>query len=180
VRRLVALVAACALLGGAAAPEALAKPDRACRKAKTVKKKRRCAKVRRAAIPRAASERLSVFDPATPAPGNPGTPPGQHTPPAPAPIRFVSVRALEFSLTLSRPLVNVGAVTIELRNNGEDPHNLIVSPDDGSHTPLATWADADPATVARKTVTLAAGRYQLWCSLLDHESRGMTVDLVVE
>jgi hypothetical protein len=180
VSRLVALVAACALVGASAAPDALAKPQRGCGKAKVVKKKKRCAKVRRAAIPRAAAERLSAFDPASPAPGNPGTPPGPGTPPAPSPIRFVSVRALEYSLTLSRPLVNAGAVTIELRNNGEDPHNLIVSPDDGSHAPLATWADADPATVARKTVTLAAGRYQLWCSLLDHEARGMTVDLVVE
>ena len=69
---------------------------------------------------------------------------------------------------------------VELRNSGEDPHNLVISPDDDSHTPLASWTDTDPGTTLRKSVTLAAGRYQLWCSLLDHEQQGMSVDLVVQ
>ena len=76
-----------------------------------------------------------VTDPGGPAPGT--DPPPTSTPDAPAPPRFVSVAAREFSLTLSRPLVGAGAVTVELRNSGEDPHNLVVSPD-GTHSPLAT------------------------------------------
>jgi hypothetical protein len=147
----------------------------------------RCARVLHALTPRPPGERLTALPDPTPlklvAPGSPPAgdgAPGTPAPPPPPAIRFVSVRALEYSFTLSRPLVNAGAVTIELRNNGEDPHNLIVSPDDGSHTPLASWPDTGPGAYLRQSVALAPGRYQLWCSLLDHEARGMTADLVVE
>jgi len=40
----------------------------------------------------------------------------------------VSVAAREWTFTLSRPVVAAGSVTVELRNVGEDPHNLVVSP----------------------------------------------------
>jgi hypothetical protein len=178
-----ALAGALAVPGTAAAKRdserPAAKPRQACPKAK---KQRRCARIQRRAKARPAAERLVAVGP--PAPGAPGSGPGgsggepggSTTPPA----WSVSVDAREFSLTLSRPLVNAGTVRIELRNVGEDPHNLIVSPDDGSHAPLATWPDTGPGGIQRKYVTLAAGRYQLWCSLLDHEAQGMTVDLVVE
>ena len=32
--------------------------------------------------------------------------------------------------------VAAGRVTVELRNVGEDPHDLVIGPDDGTHTPL--------------------------------------------
>ena len=68
-------------------------------------------------------------------------------PPSRRPIQrcasFVSVGAKEFSLTLSRPLVGKGSVRVELRNNGEDPHNLVVSPE-GTHTPLASLLHGRP------------------------------------
>ena len=103
------------------------------------------------------------------------------TPPAPDPVlaSFVSVAAKEFSLTLSRPLVGKGSVRVELRNNGEDPHNLVVSPD-GTHTPLASFSPLDPGTYERRSVTLDPGRYQLWCSLEGHEAKGMSVTLRVQ
>jgi hypothetical protein len=92
---------------------------------------------------------------------------------------FVSVAAREFSLTLSRPLVGKGSVRVELRNNGEDPHNLVVSPE-GTHTPLSSFSTLGPGTYERRSVTLAPGRYQLWCSLEGHEAKGMSVTLRVE
>ena len=113
-------------------------------------------------------------DPA-PAPGQPGTP----TPDAPALPRFVSVAAREYSLTLSRPLVGAGAVTVELRNSGEDPHNLVVSPE-GTQAPLASFSEIGPGTYERRSVTLAPGRYQLWCSLESHENLGMSSTLNVQ
>jgi hypothetical protein len=97
----------------------------------------------------------------------------------PALPTFVSVAAREFSLTLSRPLVGAGSVRIELRNVGEDPHNLVVSPD-GTHTPLTSFSMLDPGVYERRSVTLTAGRYQLWCSLEGHEALGMSVALRVE
>jgi hypothetical protein len=97
----------------------------------------------------------------------------------PALPSFVSVAAKEFSLTLSRPLVGAGGVRVELRNVGEDTHNLIVSPE-GTHTPLASFSTLDPGLYERRTVSLAPGRYQLWCSLESHEGLGMSVTLRVE
>jgi hypothetical protein len=123
-------------------------------------------------LARASSDRLvDLSRPAAPAP----------TPPAPDPVlaSFVSVAAREFSLTLSRPLVGKGSVRVELRNNGEDPHNLVVSAE-GTHTPLASFSTLDPGTYERRSVTLDPGRYQLWCSLEGHEANGMSVTLRVQ
>ena len=114
-----------------------------------------------------------------PAPGPGPGQPGGSAPEAPALSRFVSVAAREFSLTLSRPLVGAGAVTVELRNNGEDPHNLVVSPE-GTYTPLASFSEIGPGTYERRAVTLAPGRYQLWCSLEFHEGLGMGTTLNVQ
>jgi hypothetical protein len=126
-------------------------------------------------VARASKERLvDLVRPATPPPGPPT--PG---PPPPALPSFVSVAAREFSLTLSRPLVGAGSVRIELRNNGEDPHNLVVSPE-SSHSPLGSFSTLDPGLYERRTVALAPGRYQLWCSLEGHEALGMSVTLRVQ
>jgi hypothetical protein len=121
---------------------------------------------------RSSNDRLvDLTQPAAPAP----------TPPAPDPVlaAFVSVAAREFSLTLSRPLVGKGTVRVELRNNGEDPHNLVVSPE-GTHTPLASFSTLGPGTYERRSVTLDPGRYRLWCSLEGHEAKGMSVTLRVQ
>lgn len=139
----------------------------------------RCAVLKRVKVREPLAERLmpqSTVGLESPAGGTPG---GGGGTPTPLP-RSVSVSAREFYFTLSREWVAAGPVSIELRNVGEDPHNLVVSPDDGSHLPLASWADTDPGARDRKSVTLAAGRYQLWCSLPDHEQQGMSVDLVVQ
>jgi hypothetical protein len=127
-------------------------------------------------VARASAERLVDLSlPASPGPQQPEQPaPG--TTPLPS---FVSVAAREFSLTLSRPLVGAGSVRVELRNNGEDPHNLVVSPE-GTHTALDTFSDTGPGLYERRTLTLAPGRYQLWCSLEFHEGLGMSVTLRVQ
>jgi hypothetical protein len=125
-------------------------------------------------LARASNERLvDLAQPRAPAPPPPLPPPG------PALPSFVSVAAKEFSLTLSRPLVGKGSVRIELRNNGEDPHNLVVSPE-GTHSPLESFSTLDSGTYERRSITLGAGRYQLWCSLEGHEAKGMKVTLRVE
>lgn len=129
-------------------------------------------------------ERLLGVGPGPSTDPGPGSTPGPEEPQSPAPgtpapPRFVSVAAREFSLTLSRPLVGTGAVTVELRNNGEDPHNLVVSPE-GTHSPLASFSEIDPGTYERRYVTLAPGRYQLWCSLEFHEGLGMSTTLRVQ
>jgi hypothetical protein len=121
---------------------------------------------------RASADRLvDLTRPSSPAP--------QPQDPAPTLPAFVSVGAKEFSLTLSRPLVGKGSVRVELRNNGEDPHNLVVSPE-GTHTPLVSFSTLGPGTYERHTLALDPGSYQLWCSLEGHEARGMGVTLRVQ
>jgi hypothetical protein len=149
-------------------------------KKKKCTKRHRCATVRRARLARrAAAESLTDARPLMyggPAPKRDRPPEEPGTPALPS---FVSVAAKEFSLTLSRPLVGAGSVRIELRNSGEDPHNLVVSPE-GTHTPLASFSELDPGAYERRSVTLSPGRYQLWCSLEFHEGYGMSVSLRVQ
>jgi plastocyanin len=185
--RALAGIAALALAAGlpsTAAPAVARAP--AAKPAKQVKRlcpaRARCAVLRRHRRPLAGRplERLLGVGPGpstepAPAPGQPGTP----TPDAPALPRSVSVAAREYSLTPSRPLVGAGAVTVELRNSGEDPHNLVVSPE-GTHTALASFSEIGPGTYERRSVTLAPGRYQLWCSLEAHETLGMSTTLTVQ
>jgi hypothetical protein len=158
---------------------------RRCRRVARPRRAPRCAVFGRRMVRTSLAERLVPGRPASPAPGGGGseTPAGGSDGgpgTAPSLARFVSVAAREWSLTLSRPIVGAGAVTVELRNLGEDPHNLIVSPDDGIRLALAIWPDADPGTTMRQGVELGAGDYRLWCSLEGHEALGMSVRLRVE
>ena len=152
---------------------------------KVCKQRARCAVIRHRRKPAALRrlERLLGVGPGPSSDAGPGSPPAPEQPTpdpgTPAPPRFVSVAAREFSLTLSRPLVGAGAVTVELRNNGEDPHNLVVSPE-GTHDSLSTFSEIGPGTYERRSVTLAPGRYQLWCSLEFHEGLGMSTALRVQ
>jgi hypothetical protein len=174
----VAVLALVALLAVAALglPAGASGGKRAKRATDRCVKRMRCAKVRRLVTRPSYGERLlDVSAPVAPSPQDPQAPPPSD-PPLPT---FVSAAAREFSLTLSRPLVGAGNVRIELRNSGEDPHNLVVSPD-GTHTPLAAFSTLDPGLYERRTVELAPGRYQLWCSLEGHEAKGMSVTLRVQ
>jgi hypothetical protein len=138
---------------------------------------RRCGKRRHRQRRRQAQDRPPLTSPVLPGEGGGSTPggPGPQTPLS----RYVSVSAREWSLTLSRPLVGAGKVTVELRNVGEDPHDLVLSPDDGSHTPLASFPETGSGGLTKLGVTLPAGRYLLWCSLPGHEALGMRAKLQV-
>jgi hypothetical protein len=94
--------------------------------------------------------------------------------------RYLSVSAREFRLTLSRPALAAGTDIVELRNQGEDPHNLVLSPDDGSHTPIAAFPSSPSGSISAQTVGLSPGRYYLFCSLAGHEALGMHATLRVQ
>ncbi|HXQ89018.1 MAG TPA: plastocyanin/azurin family copper-binding protein [Solirubrobacterales bacterium] len=102
-------------------------------------------------------------------------------PPAPEPepeANRLAVKAAEFYFVLSRPSVKPGAVTIELNNQGEDPHNLNLQLEGGSGEPLQIpETDSEERSIA--SFDLPAGEYKLWCSLPEHEEKGMTATLQV-
>jgi hypothetical protein len=118
-----------------------------------------------------------------------GIPPASLPSPAPAPEveslpRAVSAAADDatpeaFSFTLSRRYVVSGNVTVELNNRaGQDAHNLKVRPI-GSEEEGLEVGEAGPGENRVAHLELAAGTYQLYCSLPQHEEWGMSVDLEV-
>jgi len=119
-----------------------------------------------------------VAPPAAP-PDAPNQPGGEPEPPP----RRVSVKADDatpeaFSFSLSRPFVVSGDITVELNNQGQDPHNLNLRPAGSESAPLEVGeAGPDESRVAH--FSLSPGVYQLWCSLPQHEEWGMSVDLEV-
>jgi Sulfocyanin (SoxE) domain len=117
--------------------------------------------------------------PPAPGPGTPGSPSAPGGPPPAQPLAdYVAVTASEWRLALSRPLVGAGLVTVELRNAGEDPHDLVVAPEGGG-APAHHFPETDPGVYTAAGMQLAAGRYTLFCSLPGHAEAGMTAALQV-
>ncbi|HEX5990777.1 MAG TPA: plastocyanin/azurin family copper-binding protein [Solirubrobacterales bacterium] len=107
--------------------------------------------------------------------------PAPPAPPAPEPepeANRLGVAAREFYFVLSRPSVKPGTVMIELNNQGEDPHNLNLQLEGDAGEPLQIpETDSEERNVA--SFDLPAGKYKLWCSLPEHEEKGMAATLQV-
>lgn len=91
----------------------------------------------------------------------------------------LAVKGAEYYFVLSRPSVKAGGVTIELNNQGEDPHNLNIRLEGSGEEPQQI-AETDSGERAVATFDLPPGKYRLWCSLPEHEELGMETKLVVE
>jgi plastocyanin len=90
----------------------------------------------------------------------------------------VQVIAVEYHFTLSRTTVPAGKVVFDFVNHGQDEHNLHVLPGEG---PLAgAFANAQAQTSSEQQMTLRPGTYTLFCSLPEHEQKGMKATLVVD
>jgi plastocyanin len=90
----------------------------------------------------------------------------------------VQVIAVEYSFTLSRTTVPAGKVMLELVNHGQDEHNLNALGGEGQ---LAGSIENTPANGVRDLqVQLRPGSYTLFCSLPEHEQKGMKGTLLVE
>jgi len=164
---------------------------------RVVKGRRRATKCRPAhhttARPKAPAPAAPAHPVLAPAPQTPTTPAGASTPPpAPAPeksetppltppptsIPHVEVTAVEYSFTLSRSTVPAGKVVFEFVNNGQDEHNLNIA--SGAGELAGSFGNALASTVHEQTVEMRAGTYTLFCSLPEHEKRGMKATLTVE
>jgi plastocyanin len=96
-------------------------------------------------------------------------------PPSPARVQVV---AQEFRFALSRRTIKAGDAIIELRNAGEDRHDLYLQRVGG--TRIVAWPITQPGAVFDRELTLRAGTYRLWCSLGSHSTLGMRATLVVK
>ena len=91
----------------------------------------------------------------------------------------LSIKAAEYSYTLSRQTLTAGEVAIELDNRGQDAHNLNLRPVGSEAAPLEI-AETESLQRSRAHFTLEPGAYRLWCSLPTHDEEGMHATLVVE
>lgn len=96
--------------------------------------------------------------------------------PPPPPAR-VQVVAQEFRYALSRQTIAAGWAIVELRNGGQDAHDLRMQRVGG--TRVYAWPNVQPGAVADRTFKLLPGRYRLWCGVANHRALGMTATLVV-
>jgi hypothetical protein len=96
----------------------------------------------------------------------------------PVPTGRLSVSAYEWHFVLSRPSVSGGDLIVELSNRGEDDHNLNIVPVDGTD-PLVSFYAAKPGERSSERFSLPPGSYKLYCSLPEHEGRGMATTLEV-
>jgi plastocyanin len=112
-----------------------------------------------------------------PAPAS-GSPPAE-TPTTPAGPARVQVIAKEYSLTLSRAEVPSGKVIVNFVNAGQDEHNLnTAGPSAGSESPV--FPGTKPSAHPELAINLRPGSYTLFCSLPEHEAKGMKATLKVE
>ena len=95
----------------------------------------------------------------------------------PPPAR-VQVVAQEFRYALSRQTIKAGWAVIELRNAGQDAHDLRLRRVGG--TRVYGWPVSQPGTVVDRTVKLLPGRYRLYCGVANHRALGMQATLVVK
>lgn len=113
--------------------------------------------------------------PALPIAPAPTAPPGEEPG---LEIGHLGVKAVEYSYTLSRAEVSAGEVIVELNNQGEDPHNLVLE-HEGTEDPKLEIPSTPSVSQASAHFNLAPGSYRLYCSLYSHESKGMVATLVV-
>jgi plastocyanin len=117
----------------------------------------------------AASLQAADEQPASPVPDPPAETP------APAPAARLGVVAREWSLVLSRSTLAAGRAIVQLKNIGEDAHNLrIESASAALDVPLAESGEVQEAEG-----TLPAGDYKVYCALPGHEAAGMRARLTV-
>lgn len=96
--------------------------------------------------------------------------------PPPPPAR-VQVVAQEFRYSLSRQRIKAGWAIIELRNLGEDAHDLRLQRVGGKRVYL--WPLAESGQTVDREVKLLPGTYRLSCAVADHAALGMVATLRV-
>ena len=98
-------------------------------------------------------------------------------PPAPPPPARMLVFADEFRFSPSRRTLPAGVLRLQLKNIGEDDHDLrILGPKGGRKGETGI---VHPDGLRQIRVTLPRGRYTFFCTVADHAKNGMTFTVTV-
>jgi len=118
------------------------------------------------------------------APSQPPAPAGESsggapggTGPTPPSVPHVLVTAVEWSFSLSRTKVPAGKVVLQFVDHGQDEHNLNLT---AGGEIAGALPNTHPEEMRQLTLDMSAGSYTLFCSLPEHEQRGMKATLAVE
>jgi len=93
-----------------------------------------------------------------------------------APARLLAF-ADEFRFNTSRDVVPAGRLILQVKNIGEDDHDLRIKGPNG--VARAETGVVEPGDLGRISIRLAQGRYTYLCTVADHAERGMAGTLVV-
>lgn len=89
------------------------------------------------------------------------------------------VSAYDFYYTLSRPRIDPGPSIVQMANNGEDEHDLVMRRVGG--TRQTRMGIVEPGGLGELRWRLRAGsRYLMWCDVADHRQLGMEATIQVK
>jgi hypothetical protein len=89
----------------------------------------------------------------------------------------VQVVAQEFRFSLSRTVIRRGWAIVELRNIGQDAHDLRLRRVGG--TRVYSWPVVQPGQTVDRELKLLPGTYRLTCGVANHTALGMVATLHV-
>lgn len=104
------------------------------------------------------------------------TSPAAPAPAAPAEARTVTATEGEMYIELSESSFTPGEYTIEVVNEGNATHDLVVERDGAD---VAASDTINPGESTTLTVTLEAGEYVFYCSVGNHRAMGMLTTVTV-
>ncbi|MCV2488347.1 cupredoxin domain-containing protein [Geodermatophilus sp. YIM 151500] len=123
----------------------------------------------------AAAPGTGTGSPPTTAETSPGSPPAAGGS-EPAAAQELPVAAVDFDYELPTTELAAGQLTIELVNEGDASHNLVVERDGAD---VASTEVISPGATTTLTVTLEPGEYVFYCSVGNHRAMGMEVPVTV-
>jgi hypothetical protein len=88
----------------------------------------------------------------------------------------IGIGEREFAIAIYRPRVHSGALKFNIRNLGEDVHDLVIRRK-GKRVGGLKMAVKSGQTATLRVTLRQIGSYQLVCTIADHEARGMRATL---